>query len=596
MGEEEIMNINLDQKGLSLDHRLKYMQRDLKLTDMIPVYWNKKEFGIYCALIPSIQVERALSKSSWDLHFYQGTPSAVGVEPFQYLRYGDDNGIEPLVVNRDFNESQTNYGKRERYSEISEEFRLFHNLYHDSEKDEYIKIDDEGNEHLVAVVEPDCIQIKLLEIRQFLAVKRMHLSIQFSFQGDLGDLPEELGVGEDERVGEDETKPIRKATADGDICWWHWQSRGYNDIRMLEGKRFIEPLPESQSVFPEFVEEPKYVEFIIDVDENGEEIAHTSDAPHRLAPVYFRKQVLDKYYNKPSMYSVEDSRVSCPWWAVRIDNHHEDKVIVLLRDLASLPYTEQQHWRIYNILPEGGLSKTYFERYLQGSFTATSDRPEHLFKHRYAHLQKESEKCLGWQLLLPLKPRDEQRLKELRIPSTNEQREFDTLILNLAIILIDSLNQKKLKKLISLEQEQNLTPDQKESLKGSIGCLEIALNSCGVEDAADHITFLRKLQSLRSTGSAHRKGSNYQKIAKDFGIESQSLRLVFAGILSKALDVLDYFIFLMQSRQINREIIKRNERERGYAIIDQMIGMVDSGSTDGSVNHDEAIYELDSKP
>ena len=27
---------------------------------------------------------------------------------------------------------------------------------------------------------------------------------------------------------------------------------------------------------------------------------------------------------------------------------------------------------------------------------------------------------------------DEQRLKELRIPSTNEQREFDTLILNLA--------------------------------------------------------------------------------------------------------------------------------------------------------------------
>ncbi len=105
------MSIDLDQKGLSLDQRLKYMQRDLKLTDMIPVYWNKKEFGIYCALIPSIQVERALSKSSWDLHFYQGTPSAVGVDPFQYLRYGDDNGIEPLVVNRDFNESQTNYGR-----------------------------------------------------------------------------------------------------------------------------------------------------------------------------------------------------------------------------------------------------------------------------------------------------------------------------------------------------------------------------------------------------------------------------------------------------------------------------------------------------
>ena len=63
---------------------------------------------------------------------------------------------------------------------------------------------------------------------------------------------------------------------------------------MLEGKRFIVPLSESQNVFPGFTEERKYVEFIIDVDENGEEIPHTSDAPHSLAPVHFRKQVLDK--------------------------------------------------------------------------------------------------------------------------------------------------------------------------------------------------------------------------------------------------------------------------------------------------------------
>ena len=195
------------------------MKRDLKPTEMIPVYWNRKEFSIYCALIPSIQVERALSKSSWDLRFYEGGPYAVGADPFQYLRYGNDNGIEPLVINRDFNESQTNYGKRTRYSEISEEFRLFHNLYYDKEKDEYIKIDDEGNEHIVAVVEPDCIQIRLLEIRQFLTVKRMHLSIQFSFQGELDYSSEELGVAEDERVSEYETEPIRKATVDGDICW-----------------------------------------------------------------------------------------------------------------------------------------------------------------------------------------------------------------------------------------------------------------------------------------------------------------------------------------------------------------------------------------
>ena len=68
------MNINLDQKGLSLAQMLEYMRRDLKLTDMIIVYSNRKElsdYGIYCALIPSRQVDQVLTKSSWDLMLYQ---------------------------------------------------------------------------------------------------------------------------------------------------------------------------------------------------------------------------------------------------------------------------------------------------------------------------------------------------------------------------------------------------------------------------------------------------------------------------------------------------------------------------------------------
>ena len=598
------MSIYLDQKGLSLAQMLEYMQRDLKLTDRIPVYSYRKDlhdYGIYCALIPSNQVKRALSKSAWDLSLGHGIPSTIeyykgGKKQAEYLRYGDDNGIEPLIINHYFNESQTNYGKRPNYSEISEEFRFFHRLYHDRGTDEYIKIDEEGNEEIVATVKPNCIKIRLKEIRQFLAVKEMYLSIQFSFQGDSEYSPEELGISEDERVSKGEKKPIRKTTADGDICWWHWQHRSYSNIRMLEGKRLIKSLPKSKSGFLGFAEEPEYVEFIIGIDENGEEINHTPDAPYHLTSVHFRKQVLDKYYGKPSIYSVEDSRVSCPWWGMRIDNHHDDKVIVWLRDLCSLPHTEQLHWRAHNIPPEGGLSETYFKRYVEGSFTVISDQPEHLFTQSYEILENESEKYLGWQLLLSLDPRDEYLLKGLRIPSTDEQRDFDELVSGLTKIIIDSLNQKELKKLISLKHEQSLNPNQQENLKGSIGCLEIALSSCGVEDAADHITFLRKLQKLRSTGSAHRKGNNYQKIAKDFGIESHSLQAVFAGILWKALDVLNYFIFLVRSRQINREIIEQNNREKGYAILGKMIGFAESDSTDGSVNHDEVIYELDSKP
>ena len=606
------MNIDLDRKRLAQEKSLKWLLRDMKMTEMVTVHqWVKNgshEYAIYCALIPSYKIEQALSDpADWDLHFYRGTPSAVGVGQFQYLRYGNDNQIEPLVINREFNESQINYGKRTEYSEISEEFRLFHNLYYDKEKDEYIKVDDEGNEHRVIVVEPNHIRIRFKELRQFLAIKEMYLSIQFRYyefsKYSLGALG----------ASEDEIKKQRETTTDGEICWAHSYYTKIHEseqaFSVLEGKRLIEPLPKSKSDFPGFAEEPKkkHVKFIVGIDENGEEIRHTCnptklnrygnnpDALSDLTLVHFQKRVLEKYYHEPSKYSVEDSRVSCPWWAVCIDNHHADKVIVLLRDLSSLPYKEQLHWQSHNILPEGKLSKSYFDRNIK-VLPTDADQPEHLFKQRYEHLRKESEKYLGWQLLRPLDPRDEHHLKRLRVPSTDEQSDFDNLVLSLTKILIDSLNEKELKKLISLEQEQNLTPNQQESLKKSIGCLEIALSCCGVEDAADHIAFLRKLQSLRSAGSAHLKGSKYKKIAKDFGIESQSLRAVFAGILSKALDVLDYFIFLLRSRQINREIIKRNEREKGYAILSQMIGIADSGSTDGSVNHDEVIYELDSKP
>ena len=43
------------------------------------------------------------------------------------------------------------------------------------------------------------------------------------------------------------------------------------------------------------------------------------------------------------------------------------------------------------------------------------------------------------------------------------------------------------------------------------------------------------------------------------------------------------------------EKVDKKKIEEGYAILAEMIGMVDFGPTDGSVNHDEVIYELQSK-
>ena len=44
------------------------------------------------------------------------------------------------------------------------------------------------------------------------------------------------------------------------------------------------------------------------------------------------------------------------------------------------------------------------------------------------------------------------------------------------------------------------------------------------------------------------------------------------------------------------EAIERNKLEEGYAILDELVGFCESDRTDGSVNHDESIYGLHSKP
>ena len=330
---------------------------------------------------------------------------------------------------------------------------------------------------------------------------------------------------------------------------------GHNVYSRLIGKRLIEPLPKEKSEFWGFAEKEtrKVVDFIIGVDKDGNEVLNTSDpdllanyfganpgAPDYLTAVHFRKEVLDKYYQKPGKYSVEDGILRCAsLWSMTMDNHHDDRVVAWLGDLGrDLPHEEQLHWRSHNIPSAGGPSETFIRRQLLAQF-AKSERPEHLFPQCYEKLKDVCEKILGWQLLLPLTAEDAHHFQAIRIPSTDEQKDFDDLVQSLTKILIDSLNEKALNALIP--------PEQVTSIKGSIARLEAVLTACNVSDFEPHIEFLRKRQNLRSSGAAHRKGGNYRKVADEFQVESQNLRTVFAGILVKGVDVLRFLISTVEN-------------------------------------------------
>ena len=170
------------------------------------------DYFILGGLIPSNKVDEVLSEQhiSGVIENVWPEPTAYRSDresPIKYFRWGVDQdmyGSEPLVIARQFSKM------KEDYIEISEEFRLFHNLYHDRKTDTYIKIDDAGNEETVVVVKSDEVQIRLKEIRQFLAIKEMYLSMLFEFNEYSTYSLQKLGINEFEQCD------FRRK---GTMCW-----------------------------------------------------------------------------------------------------------------------------------------------------------------------------------------------------------------------------------------------------------------------------------------------------------------------------------------------------------------------------------------
>lgn len=485
---------------------------------------------IHCALLPDVLVPQALRDFSFDLCVGDARPSCYqSGENVGYERWGNGSGIEPLVLVRQFHDH------RPDVIELLEEFRLFHDLTFDGYANRYIRVDDAGQEHVVARVDRKHVEVRTYELRQFLAIKEMCLSVGIDSRVystlSLDDVPE------DERRQEVFTDRgahlLYVNTCDF--------KDGAETFSRLIGKRLIEPPPkEASGVWP-YVKRQQHEEFIIGRDQDGNERQFTCDpeelanffganpgAPQQVTPVFFRPEVLTKYYAQPAKYAVEDGQVRCgSLWSLRIDNNQAEHVIVFLSDLGHLPHDEQKYWRSFNIPPSGRMSEVHVRRNFLAEFTDAS-RADLVFKQSFERLQTRWQARFGWPLFLPLASGDLHHLVALRVPMTNEQAEFDGLVLSLTKILNDSINDKQL-----------VAAGVSEDAGASIAKLGVFLQQHGMPDADTHVKFLRDLQSLRSTGVGHRKGSKYEKAAAVVGVGTKPLAQVFGELLGRAAEFLD---------------------------------------------------------
>jgi hypothetical protein len=525
---------------LQHDFRQEIEQLDTK--PWLTVYSNHRgpdgNGGCFCALVSKDKVAKVMGRDSWDLMIGNGLPgfsqSFGGKTPqTTYHRFGSDDGIEPLVFVRSF------HGLKPDFIELLEEFRHLLNLYYDRFNERYLRFDDNGEEDVVAEVTRDRVRIKTRPLRQFLAVRQLHLAVLFdsvafgpSDPAEIESIERELTVRRPDvryslHVGDD--------TIDG------------RTFSRLLGKRLITPLPIEESGIWPYEEKPKpHVEFSIGLDEQGKEVLHScapeklanyfgenQGSPHFLTPVVFRREVLKKYFDHPEKYEISDGYLRCAGlWGLRLDNDSEDRVTVFLGDLGqTLSYEEQHYWRSFNIAPVGDgkdLSETNVKRSFGGEF-ADPTSPDLVFKWKLTEFQEQWQKRFGWQLIRLLRDEDAHVFKKLRVPLTKSLAEFEDQLLGLTKVLVDSLNDSEIAKALN-----GPLPDEK-----SIAKLKRFLEGKGYPSIRRDVDFLLLLQKARSSGAAHRKGDSFEKVAKKLGLTTQQCSEVFSNLLRRAIEMID---------------------------------------------------------
>jgi hypothetical protein len=530
-----------------------WLKQDIKLDSWIILYKDMRLdtdwFNVFCVLFPQSLKKDFLAHGAWSLNETQFRPGYAHYadKAPKYFRWGLDVKYEPFVYQCFYNNL---YPTK---LNIIEEFIQYFNLFHDIKTNTYISINESSEENTVIAVTDDEIKVKTVQLREFLSAKKMHLGLQFDYYrfSDL-DLIKH-GLSENDYF-EDKGK---------DFCYdITFQKSDYlgdklrkSNSRFL-GKKIIENFSDFKpKLWTEQFKNKENEKFIIAVDGNsGENIEHTCnpdflsnffgknpEAPHYLTPVFFRREVLLKYYQDTRKHSVNDGCIEFKGsWRLEIDNDQNDSIMTYLGDLGrDLPYAEQKYWRSFNIPPNGKISEVKFER----DFLTISSSPQSrdlVFKTKLGRFKKDWLNKFGFSLYLDLSEEDSHCLNSIRIPLYDNNTEFDNLILNLAKVLIDYLNEKEIVRRIEVD---------KSDIPG-ITKLEILLEKSNPYPQ-NAIPFLRDLQSLRSKGAAHQKGRGYQKQLKKMHLENKSLIVAYGVILEKAICLLDELNEIIKSPHPN---------------------------------------------
>lgn len=510
-----------------------WIKSDKRISNWTTIYkqWeenNSREY-LFCLLFPEKLIKEFIKYPTWSLNITHLKPNYAhySEKSSKYYRWGIESKYEPVVYQQFYNNIYpTKY-------ELIEEIQQFFNLYFDNKTNTYISINiaSEQSEVVKIIKKGDNIEFKIRThyLRQFLYAKKLILGFQLDYFRESDKTLTEQNLSEN-MLFDEFTQHYNF-----NICFNDYvlKNKARSDSRLLS--KAILYGYESQNILTDYnkFNSEKCEDFIVAINKDNGNFVYENCKKSEFeksdydfyTPIFFKRDVLLKYYNNPSLYTIEDGFLSLKGsWKLYIDNNNYDFIVVYLGDLRILNNQEQLYWKSFNIEPQ---SETNKRRY-NIDFLSSYYEPEIedlKFKKEYIRLNKLWLQNFGFNLFSEFDKNDIYCFKTIRLPLKNEAGELDVLILNLCKVLIDYLNIKSINRKIDSEEKE----------LRSIEKFEVFLNLNQFDNFEKVISFFKALQKLRSTGSAHRKNSDYKKVLNNLGYKDLDEKEIFKAILNEAL-------------------------------------------------------------
>ena len=469
-----------------------------------------------------------IQPSSFGMPTFQRSNNSVTFDAGQ--KYTEEQiTFEPFIIRRKF------HGLHHPTFDVIQNFILYHNLFFDNQQDAYFDVIED--EKVIEYVSPSHVRISEKYLRDYLAARKMIL-VRYH------DHRRQSAVSVLDTFGEERKEiDITNKNYNYHIVIGQYGTNN-NAFSMLVGKDVI--LPYSEPKHQDYLwlsDKPqRYEKYSYKIDDNGNRIEESCDKEsenstgHFLTPIFFKKEILDKYYNKPSFYKIEDGEIYClDLWSITFGENDDGLVHVWLGDLGRIPHNEQIHWKAHNVVPGKDLNKNFVKRQLLGKFTDREDLCDKLLDLKTRVNEAFADRS-NFKIFNDLPETHKHVSDTFHTLTSDEETAFDAQILNMAKLFVDTINKSDLEKHTNWKPTNN---DENKSLYFLEHFLGETLRSR--YQARTVVSAFRMVQKLRSATGAHLPGSKYGKTLQSFNLDNLNPKTRFTKILEEFYDKL-YFL------------------------------------------------------